>query len=144
MRGNVLGLSLVRTPVYPDPLADEGEQRFTYALMPHDGPWRESVRAEAEALNQPLFVLPVSGVGEGLLRPLAVEGLPVALAGLKIAEDGDGLVFRVYEPAGARGAVRPAPPGGWTAAPVDLLERAVEVSPEIAPFEVRSWRLRRG
>ena len=34
VRDNVLGLSLVRSPVYPDPLADEGEQRFTYALCP--------------------------------------------------------------------------------------------------------------
>ena len=41
VRDNVLGLSLVRSPVYPDPLADEGEQQFTYALMPHAGPWRE-------------------------------------------------------------------------------------------------------
>ena len=65
MRGNVLGLSLVRSPVYPDPLADEGEQAFTYALMPHAEPWRESVRAEAEALNQPLLALPAPGVAEG-------------------------------------------------------------------------------
>ena len=31
-KGNVLGLSLVRGAVYPDPLADEGTQGFTYAL----------------------------------------------------------------------------------------------------------------
>ena len=56
-RDNVLGLSLVRSPVYPDPLADEGEQRFTYALMPHAGTWHEGgVREEAEDLNQPLLV----------------------------------------------------------------------------------------
>ena len=42
VRDNVLGLSLVRSPVYPDPLADEGEQRFTYALMPHAGDWVEA------------------------------------------------------------------------------------------------------
>ncbi|HXT06722.1 MAG TPA: glycoside hydrolase family 38 C-terminal domain-containing protein [Roseiarcus sp.] len=143
VRDNVLGLSLVRSPVYPDPLADEGEQRFAYALMPHAGPWRQSVRAEAEALNQPLLASPVSGVAEGLLRPLAVEGVAVALAGLKGAEDGDGLVLRVYEPAGARGAALPALAEGWTAAPVDLLERPVAAGAEIGPFEVKSWRLRR-
>ena len=27
----------LRSPIYPDPLADEGEQSFTYALMPHAG-----------------------------------------------------------------------------------------------------------
>jgi alpha-mannosidase len=144
VRENVLGLSLVRAPIYPDPLADEGEQRFTYALMPHDGPWRDSVRAEAEALNQPLFALPVAGVAEGLLRPMSVQGLPVALAGFKGAEDGDGLVLRVYEPAGARGGVQPALADGWKAEPVDLLERRREAGAEIGPFEVKSWRLTRG
>ncbi|MDE3177158.1 MAG: alpha-mannosidase [Pseudomonadota bacterium] len=144
VRDNVLGLSLVRSPVYPDPLADEGEQSFTYALMPHAGPWRESVRAEAEALNQPLLALALARAGEAEMRPLAVEGLAVALAGLKPAEDGAGLVLRVYEPAGARGACAPAPPRGWrVVGPVDLLERPIEAAAELRPFEVRSWRLQR-
>ena len=40
--GNVLGLSLVRGPLYPDPLADEGHHRFTYSLFPHPGDWTEA------------------------------------------------------------------------------------------------------
>lgn len=142
-RGNVLGLSLVRAPIYPDPLADEGEQSFTYALMPHAGAWHEGgVREEAEALNQPLLATLASGVAEGEMRVLKIEGVAVALAGLKGAEDGAGLVLRVYEPAGARGDVRLAVPEGWrVAGPVDLLERPVETRGDIAPFEVRGWRL---
>jgi alpha-mannosidase len=143
VRENVLGLSLVRSPVYPDPLADEGEQQFTYALMPHAGPWHETVRAEAEALNQPLLGLPVSGVADGVMRPLAVDGLAVALAGLKPAENGAGLVLRVYEPAGARGAARLTLPAGWSAETVDLLERPVALNEDLRPFELRSWRLTR-
>ena len=52
---NVLGLSLLRGPLYPDPLADEGEHRFTYSLFPHAGDWTEagvaagSVRAQQPA-----------------------------------------------------------------------------------------------
>ncbi len=134
VRGNVLGLSLVRSPVYPDPLADEGEQRFAYALMPHAGAWHECVRAEAEALNQPLLALSVSGLAEGVLRPLAVEGLPVALAGLKGAEDGDGpraasLRARRSARAGAAGACRRA----GRRQTVDLLERPVEAGAEMRP-----------
>ncbi len=142
-RGNTIGLSLVRSPVYPDPLADEGEQDFAYALMPHAGVWREVVRAEAEALNQPLLGLPVSGVAEGVLRPLAVEGLAVALAGLKPAEDGAGLTLRVYEPVGARGVSHLMLPEGWAAQTVDLLERPLAAVDEMRPFEVRSWRITR-
>ena len=33
--GNDLMLSLLRGPLYPDPLADEGEHRFTYSVFPH-------------------------------------------------------------------------------------------------------------
>jgi alpha-mannosidase len=142
-RDGVLGLSLVRSPVYPDPLADEGEQTFTYALMPHAGAWHEAgVREEADALNQPLLSIPVSGVAEGEFRPLALDGLAVALGGLKAAEEGAGLVLRVYEPSGARGVATPQPPKGWrVVGPVDLLERPVAGEPELRPFEVRSWRL---
>ena len=132
-RDGVLGLSLVRGSVYPDLLADEGEQSFTYALMPHAGAWHEGgVREEAEALNQPLLSFPSPGAAEGVWSPLAVEGLPVALAGLKRAEDGSGLVLRIYEPAGARGMAAPQPPPGWrVAGPVDLLERPVSAAPAL-------------
>jgi alpha-mannosidase len=143
VRGNVLGLSLVRAPVYPDPLADEGEQSFTYALMPHEDLWCERVRAEADALNEPLLGRPVCGLAEGVLRPLVVEGLPVALASFKGAEEGGGLVLRVYEPAGARGSVAAKPPQGWVAEAIDLLERPVEAAGDLRPFEVLSWRLKR-
>ena len=39
LRGNVIGLSLLRSPIYPDPFADEGEHEFIYALYPHSGDW---------------------------------------------------------------------------------------------------------
>ena len=35
--GSDLMLSLLRSPLYPDPLADEGEHHFTYSLLPHIG-----------------------------------------------------------------------------------------------------------
>ena len=116
-RGNVLGLSLVRSPVYPDPLADEGEQRFTYALMPHAGTWHEGgVREEAEDLNQPLLCVPARGLAPAILTPLGREGVAAGLGALKAAEDGDGLILRVYEPAGARGPVSLKLPAGWRVA----------------------------
>jgi alpha-mannosidase len=143
VRGQVLGLSLLRAPVYPDPLADEGTQSFTYALLPHAGDWHEGgVREEAEDLNQPLLAMPVSGLQAGTVTPLAVTGIPAAFSGLKPAEDGKGLVFRVYEPAGRRGDFTVAA-SGWNAVPVTILEEAQkrDAEAELMPFEVRSWRL---
>ena len=42
VHGNVLTLSLLRSPLYPDPTADEGEHHFTYSLLPHAGDWTEA------------------------------------------------------------------------------------------------------
>jgi alpha-mannosidase len=147
VRDNVLGMSLVRGAIYPDLLADEGEQRFAYALYPHGGELISSgVRAEAEALNQPLLSRQASGLAEAEIRPLSFHGAPAALSALKVAEDGDGLILRVYEPHGARGPFSVETPPGWRLdGPLNLMEDPfVRAGAEdLMPFEVRSWRLRK-
>jgi alpha-mannosidase len=143
VRANVLGMSLVRSPIYPDPLADEGLQSFAYALYPHAGDWHEGgVREEAEDLNQPLLTRDVSGLALGTATPLTVAGIPAAMSGLKPAEDGQGLVFRVYEPAGRRGDFTVAAQG-WSAAPVTIMEEPQQRDAALGlmPFEVRGWKL---
>ncbi|MGJ4860293.1 alpha-mannosidase [Labrys sp. La1] len=148
VKGNVLGLSLVRAPIYPDPLADEGEQSFLYALLPHQGSWHEGdVREEALDLNQPVLALAATGLQPGSHQPLAVEGIAAGLGGLKQAEEGGGLILRVYEPAGARGAFAVKPATGWRLGDaVDILEESVSRAdgPDLKPFEVRSWVLKKG
>jgi alpha-mannosidase len=142
--GSELGLSLLRSPVHPDPLADEGEHLFTYALCPHPGSWLEGgVLAEAEDLNQPLRARTVRAERGGTWQPLRLEGPALALGCLKPLEDGDGLVLRVYEPQGARGTAALELPERWRAGgELDLLERPVGPhDPLIRPFQVRSWRL---
>ena len=62
--------------------------------------------AEAEDLNRPLLVRPVTAAAETRLRPVALDGLPLGLGALKPLEDGGGLILRAYEPQGARGAAR--------------------------------------
>src|SRR6201999_2512893 len=41
--GNLLRLSLLRAPTWPDPEADQGRQQFAYALYPHSGTWKEAL-----------------------------------------------------------------------------------------------------
>ncbi len=75
------------------------------------GDWHEGgVREEAEDLNQPLLTREVTGLALGATTPLTVDGIPAAFSGLKPAEDGKGLVFRIYEPAGRRGDLAVAAP----------------------------------
>ena len=141
-RDSELGISLLRSPIWPDPLADEGVQEITYALLPHAGTWLEGgVLAEAEDLNRPLLARPVRGE-EASLRPLALDGIPVALGALKALEDGGGLALRVWEPQGARGPVALTLPDGWREdGALDVLERPADASGPLRPFEVRTWRL---
>ena len=100
----VIGLSLLRAPVFPDPDADRGEHRFVYAYRPWDGPLEESgVQESAEALNDPLIILPGAC---GPLSLLVCEDPAVAVESVKLAEDGSGdLIVRLFESmGGARGA----------------------------------------
>jgi len=142
--GAELGLSLLRSPAWPDPVADEGVQDLVYALYPHAGRWLEGgVLAEAEDLNRPLLVRPVAAGAECRLRPLAIDGLPLGLGALKPLEDGGGLLLRLYEPQGARGAASVELPEGWALdAETDLLERP-RGAPDLGfgPFQVRTHRL---
>jgi alpha-mannosidase len=144
--GNELGLSLLRAPVYPDPLADEGRQSFTYALLPHAGDWLAGgVLAEAEDLNRPLLARPVSAAGAVAWTAAGISGLGLGLSGFKPAEDGGALILRTYEPAGARGTVEVALPDGWRLGDeVSVLEdRLGPAERGFLPFQVHSWRIER-
>ena len=149
---NVLGISLLRSPLYPDPLADEGEHRFTYSLFPHPGDWTEAgVAREAFALNSPLVA--VAGDGPSECGFVAAEGLELALGSLKKAGDGRGVILRLYEPHGARGEVVLRFDSGFESAErVNLLEEPAgvvetsgdEVRLEVRPFEVVTLRVEAG
>jgi alpha-mannosidase len=154
-RGNVLGISLLRSPIHPDPFADEGEHHFTYSLLPHEGDWTGSgVVQEAFALNSPLCAAEVTPDGGTL--PLesglaTVEGVTLALGTLKRAEDGRGVILRLYEPHGARGkSVLRFGREVKRAEAANLLEESNGPLPvtdgdtlhvEVRPFEVLTLRL---
>ena len=55
-RDNVLRLSLLRSPTWPDPETDQGHHEFTYSLYPHGGTWREALTVrQGYELNYPLM-----------------------------------------------------------------------------------------
>jgi alpha-mannosidase len=153
--GNVIGLSLVRGPLYPDPLADEGTHRFTYALYSHVGGWSDGrVVDEAFDLNSPLLVAFVDEPVE-TTSLLQVSGAPLSLGSLKRAADGDGLIARVYEPHGSHGrSILAFSKSIASAERVTLLEDADATAEpirvrdgsslelDVRPFEVVSLRVR--
>ncbi|RRJ61958.1 alpha-mannosidase [Paenibacillus oralis] len=62
--GNVIDLNLLRSPGYPDPVADRAHHKFTYALYPHTGDFIEAgVYRKGYELNVPLTAVePVAAV----------------------------------------------------------------------------------
>lgn len=142
-RGNVLGLSLLRSPVYPDPTADEGQHQFTYALYPHAGDWRGGTLREAQDLNAPLIALPSTATEGTFPMQSRLLALPAGLrlSALKLAEDSDAAILRVYEAHGQQvslGSLSALKIHHWKV--VNLLEDGVSACAEpeqaIRPYQV--------
>ena len=97
----VMQLSLFRCPTYPAPYADQGEIVFTYALCPHAGTLAQSdVVKQAYMLNAPMTALPATGEATSLPTAyslVSVDKDHVLCETVKEAEDGDELIFRLYE-----------------------------------------------
>jgi alpha-mannosidase len=101
---NVLAVTLLRSSIYPDPYADEGEHEFTYALYPHSGDWRSGTVRAAQALIAPLRPMFTSSIPLGAASAgWKLSGGTLELACLKRAEDSGDLILRLYEPHGNRG-----------------------------------------
>ena len=109
VRDNVLRLSLLRSPIDPDPHADEGEHRFTYALLPHQGDWRTGSVHEGYELNAPLLATAAKATASDQPAAAALvetDRPNVIVETVKQAEDSDALVVRLYEAHGARGPMK--------------------------------------
>ncbi|MBN2047081.1 MAG: alpha-mannosidase [Anaerolineaceae bacterium] len=103
---NVMRLSLLRAPKYPDPQADMGTHHFRYALMPHQGSFQEAgVIAAGYHYNEPLLLAKTNQTlpARSYFR---VNDPAIVIDTVKRAEDSDDLIVRMYESFGARGEVR--------------------------------------
>ncbi len=150
-KGNVLRLSLLRSPEWPDPHADEGRHEFTYSLYPHGGGWKEALTIRrGYELNYKLISLP-SDKHEGKLAPeysfLRAQPDNVIVTALKKAEDDNALVVRFYEWAGKDSEVElRLPPGVESASETDLMERptgkvamqAGNITIHTKPYEIKT------
>ena len=97
-----MALTLIKSGIEPNPTADQEEHVFTYALYPHAGNWREAgTVAESMKLNQPVYA-ENGGMAGTSASMLAVDKSNVIIETVKKAEDGDGIIIRMYESENAR------------------------------------------
>ncbi|HZY62126.1 MAG TPA: glycoside hydrolase family 38 C-terminal domain-containing protein, partial [Edaphobacter sp.] len=153
--GNVLRLSLLRSPTWPDPNADRGHQHFNYELYPHAGSWQTALTERVGyEFNYKLHATQVESHTGSLPREhsfVSVAPENVALTALKKAEDDNGLIFRVVEWAGkASNVVFTVPKGATSATETNLMEKPTgsplsvtgdKVTVPIKPYEILTLRV---
>jgi alpha-mannosidase len=156
-KGNVLRLSLLRSPEWPDPHADEGHHEFTYSLYPHGGSWRDALTIrQGYDLNYKLISMQTEK-HEGSLPPehsfLQAIGDNVVVTALKQAEDDRNLILRFYEWAGQEKDVKiQLPPNAISASETNLMENPIAdlllhdgtVVVHAKPYEIKTVKVQFG
>ncbi|MBE5840670.1 MAG: alpha-mannosidase [Butyrivibrio sp.] len=97
---NLMRLTLIKSGIFPNPNADQGQHEFTYSLFPHLGDYRQGrVVEEARALNEESHYSQakelVEAVRNSIFELKDTEG--VYVEAVKLAENKDGIVVRLYE-----------------------------------------------
>jgi len=128
-KDNVLRLSLLRSPEWPDPHTDEGHHEFTYSLYPHAGTWREALTVrQGYEVNVPLLAVTTTR-HQGTLPPsqsfFSTQEDNVVITAIKKDADDSSLIVRFYEWAGKKGDVHLTLPQAATSAwQTNLMEMA--------------------
>jgi alpha-mannosidase len=152
-KGNVLRLSLLRSPEWPDPHADEGEHDFTYSLYPHAGGWKDALTIrQGYDLNYKFLAMQTEkhtgslGASYSFLH----TDSNVIVSAVKKAEDDSALIVRFYEWEGKESDVNVALNAGVkSASETDLMEKRIgDVSVEgnavkvhTKPYEIKTVKI---
>ena len=129
-QGNVMRLSLLRSPQSPDPTADMGHHTFSYALLPHAGTLQQAeVVQEGYRFNTPLL-LRATNAPPGEVSFFNVSLPSVVIDTVKQAEDSHAIIVRLYEAHGTHGAARLS-----SALPVQSATRCNLLEEEDSPLD---------
>ncbi|HET9087231.1 MAG TPA: glycoside hydrolase family 38 C-terminal domain-containing protein [Acidobacteriaceae bacterium] len=158
VKGNVLRLSLLRSPVWPDPDADRGPQHFRYSLYPHAGTWKQADTVlHGYAFNYKLHAMQTQqhdGELPSTHSFVSVHPSNLVLTAMKKSEDGDSLILRFYEWAGRKTDAKIQVPAGANAAvTTNLMEHADglpvpvvgnQMTVPVGPYSINTVRVEYG
>ncbi|MCF7918735.1 MAG: alpha-mannosidase [Candidatus Cloacimonetes bacterium] len=153
IKDNVMELTLLRSPRYPDNTADIREHFFSFAYLPHAGSLEESdVLQQAHAFNSELITHKTAVLPEIPEHSyIGISGGNVKLEVMKPAVDGEGIILRFYEYYGKECRITFKADKKWRQLlETDLLENELHlISRDSAdthlffkPFEIRTFRLK--
>lgn len=147
--GNAMNLTLLKSSMAPDPVADKGTQNFTYAFYYWNGSFGDcDIVREGYEMNCPVQVLP-GAVGKASI--FGINAANIILETIKLAEDGSNdIIVRLYEAKRSLthcslSTVLPI----IKASQVDMLEKFRSEYPisdgkielDFRPFEIKTLRL---
>ncbi len=97
VKNGEMAITLIKSGIEPNPVTDQEMHVFTYAMYPHLGTWREAETVkQGYYLNQPVFLVAGGSRFEGFSL-VKVDQPNVVIETVKEAEDGDGIILRLYE-----------------------------------------------
>lgn len=151
-------ITLLRSPVDPDPVADKGYHEFTYSIVPHKGNWISAdIVNRGYELNAPLHAVLCSDVNTTGMLPYEKSYIScncnnVVVDTVKCAEDKDGIIVRVYEATGSKTVASLS--FGFdinTVIECNLVEQEEQsvqtvenaLTFEIKPFEIKSFKIKK-
>jgi len=149
--GGRLRITLIKSATSPDPVADQGQHRFTYSLFSYTPDRPELLDREAYDLNAPLRMLRSVSQSSETKEPFIKSCNPgVILETLKPSVNGDAVVVRGFESTGKPGETTLVMSEKVTRASlVDIFENPINeiafdgntVDMTLGPFEIFTIRL---
>ena len=110
IKDSLMRITLMRAPICPDPVGDKGVSTFVYRLYPHAGNWSQADTVKyAFELNQPLKGYAAKAQSGSICAEksfVEVSRRNIAVDAVKPAQDGNGLIIRMYEAGKSRGNVK--------------------------------------
>ncbi len=139
-------MTLFRNTDYPSHFKDTGEHDYAYSFVPHAGGlYSGNVAKEAYLFNSPLVVMGGKAEHAPFLT-LSDDSLFVDC--VKPAEDGNGIIVRMYEPYGTSGVTTVKLAQNASITEVSPLEETIggsttakEFDVSFTPFEIKTYRI---
>lgn len=98
--GSELSLTLLKCGTYPNTVADQGKQTFTYSVLPHKGDFRTVTVPRSYVLNRPFDVLKLKKQNGNMPESFSfvcADKANAVIETVKQSEDGKGTILRVFD-----------------------------------------------
>jgi len=143
VKGNMISLNLLRSPIFPDTKADKGKHSFSYCFYPHKGALSTDTIKHAYNINKPMYLF------EGELTSdsfVSSSNSDIVIESFKKSYTDDSLIIRCYESLGALSKTKINVSYPFTKAiETNLLEEEIQSidleNIKFKPFEIKTIKI---